>query len=199
MKTVLKERKLCINRESKSDELTIYLHSCHDINMKFLEVVTPPSIYHRCSNRKTLWDKKFTGKEDLFLSMNMKDCDRHNVRKHKEIRGSDKYVTLKKHTEIRDSDKYVTLEISSKFDSLDKMKITSSESKEKLEISGKGLITSLGFKTKARSQKYKKARYAIGNFSKKVIYKIIRDFDRIEKLTYDKKRPKHEPTKSYFI
>ena len=68
----------------------------------------------------------------------MKNCGCCNVRKHKEIRGSDKYVTL---------------DISSKFDSLEKMKITSSESKVKLEISGKGLVTSLDFKTKARSQK----------------------------------------------
>ena len=68
----------------------------------------------------------------------MKNCGHRNVRKHKDIKGSDKYVTL---------------DISSKFDSLDKMKITSSESKGKLERSGKGLITSLGFKTKARPQK----------------------------------------------
>ena len=39
------ERKPCINRESKSLYLTIYLYSCHDINMKFLVVLTPPSIY----------------------------------------------------------------------------------------------------------------------------------------------------------
>ena len=39
------ERKPFINRESMSLELTIYLYSCHDINMKFLVVVTPPSIY----------------------------------------------------------------------------------------------------------------------------------------------------------
>ena len=39
------DRKPCINRESKSDELTIKLYSCHDINRKFLVVVTPPSIY----------------------------------------------------------------------------------------------------------------------------------------------------------
>ena len=68
----------------------------------------------------------------------MKNYGRHNVRKHKEI---------------KDSDKYVTLEISSKFDSLDNIKITSSESKGKLEILGKGLITFLGFKAKVRSQK----------------------------------------------
>ena len=68
----------------------------------------------------------------------MKNCGRHNVRKHKDI---------------KDSDNYFTLDIPSKFDSLDKIKTTSSESKGKLERSGKGLITSLGFKTKARSQK----------------------------------------------
>ena len=77
------------------------------------------------------------------------------------------------------------MDISSKFDSLNKMKITSSESKGKLEISVKGLITSLGFKTKARSQKYKKARYAIGIVSEKDISKIIKEFDKIEKLTYE--------------
>ena len=71
----------------------------------------------------------------------MKNCSRPNVRKHKEIMGSEKYVTL---------------DISSKFDSLDKMKITSSEPKGRLERSGKGLITSLGFKTKARFTKLQK-------------------------------------------
>ena len=44
----------------------------------------------------------------------MKNCGRRNVRKHKEIKGSDKYVTL---------------EISSNFDSMEKIKITSLESK----------------------------------------------------------------------
>ena len=84
------------------------------------------------------WEEKFLGKEILFLAVDMKHCGLHNVRKHKEIRSSDKYVNL---------------EISSKFDSMDKMKIKSSESKGKLERSGKGLITSLGFNTKARLQK----------------------------------------------
>ena len=78
----------------------------------------------------------------------MKNCGRLNVRKYKEIKGSDYYVTL---------------DISLKFYNLDKMKITSSESKGKLERLGQGLITSLGLKAKVRPQKYKKARYAIGN------------------------------------
>ena len=113
----------------------------------------------------------------------MKNCGRRNVRKHKEIKGTDKYVTS---------------DISSKFDSLDNMKITSSESKEKLKRSGKGLITSLGFNSKVRPQRYKKARYAIVNVSKKDLSKIIKDFEKFDKLPYEKKRPKHEPTDSYF-
>ena len=51
---------------------------------------------------------------------------------------------------------YVTLDISLNFDKMDKIKITSSESKRKLERSEKGLIISLGFKAKVRLQKYKR-------------------------------------------
>ena len=67
------EGKPCINRESKSDELTIYLYSCQDINMKLLVVLTPPSIYHGCSTRKMFWEENFIGKQDLFESVNMKN------------------------------------------------------------------------------------------------------------------------------
>ena len=85
--------------------------------MKLLVVVTPPSIYHGCSTQKTFWEENFTGKKDLFQSLNMKNCGRLKVRKHKEIKGSDKCVTLN---------------VSAKFDSLNNMKTTSSESKGKL-------------------------------------------------------------------
>ena len=80
--------------------------------MNLLAVVTPPSIYHGCSIWKIFWEGKFTGEENLFLAVNMKNCGRCNVRKHKDIKGSDKHVTL---------------DISLKFHNLDKMKITSSE------------------------------------------------------------------------
>ena len=60
------------------------------------------------------------------------------------------------------------------------------------------MITSLGLQAKIRPQKYKKAWYAIGNVSKKGLSKIFREFEKFEKLPYDKKRPKHEPTDSYF-
>ena len=87
--------------------------------MKFLAVVTPLSIYHGCSNRKTFWEGKFTGKESLFLSVNMKNCGCRKVRKQKEIKGSGKCVTF---------NIYEILNISEKFDSLNKMETTSSES-----------------------------------------------------------------------
>ena len=68
---------------------------------------------------------------------------------------------------------------------------------EKLEISGKGLIASLGFKAKVRPHKNKKARYFIGNVSKKELSKIIREFEKVPYEIYEKQRPKHEPTDSY--
>ena len=134
--------------------------------MNFLVVVTPPSIYHGCSTQKTFWEEKFTGKQYLFQSVNMKNCGRRKVSKHKEIKGSDKCVTLN---------------ISDKFDGLNKMETTYSESKGKLGRSGKLLVTALALKTKARSDKYKKARYAIGNVSMKDLSNIIKKFENLSR------------------
>ena len=60
------------------------------------------------------------------------------------------------------------------------------------------MITSLGLKVKAKPHKYKKAMYIIGNFSKKDLSKIIREFETLPYESYEKKRPRHEPTESYF-
>ena len=136
------------------------------MDMNLLEVETPPSISHGCSAQRTFWEEKFTGEEKLFSAVNMKNCGRHNIRKHRNIRGSDNYVTL---------------DISLKSDSLENMKTKSSESICFGKIR-KGLITSLGFNAKIRPHKYKKARYAIRNVSKKDLYKIMTEF---EKLTYE--------------
>ena len=84
--------------------------------MKLLVFVTPPSIYNCCSTQKTFWEEDFICKKDLFQSVNMKNCGRIKVRKQKEIKGSDKIVTLN---------------ISAKFDSLNNIKTTYLESKEK--------------------------------------------------------------------
>ena len=61
------------------------------------------------------------------------------------------------------------------------------------------MVTALAFKTKLRfRKKYKKARYAIGNVSEKDLSEIIKEFEKIGKVSYEKRIPKHEPTSSYF-
>ena len=77
------------------------------INMKLLSVVTPPSIYHGYSARKTFWEENFT-LGDLIAAI-MKNCGCLSFSKHRDIKGSDKYVTL---------------DISLKFYSMDKIRIT---------------------------------------------------------------------------
>ena len=62
------------------------------MNTKLLSVVTPPYIYHGCSTWNTFWEEKFTLGE--FTAANIKKCGHCNVRKHREIKGNDKYVTL---------------------------------------------------------------------------------------------------------
>ena len=113
----------------------------------------------------------------------MKNCGRRKVRKHKEIKGSYKIVTFN---------------FSANFDSLNKMETTSSYSKGKLGKLGKGLVTVLALKTKVRSQKYKKSSYAIVNVSMKDLSNIIKEFEKIFKVPYVKRIPKHEPTSSYY-
>ena len=76
-----------------------------------------------------------------------RNCGQRNVRKNKEIKGSDKCVTL---------NIYEILNISENFDNLDNMETTSSESKVRMEVSGKGLVTDLDLKTKARSKNIKR-------------------------------------------
>ena len=107
------------------------------MNTKTLEVVTPPSIYYGYSTRKMFWEGKFTPE-------NMKNCGHCNVMKHRKF---------------KDGEKYITLEIYLKFGSLDKIKITSSEPKDYLGISGKGLITSMGLKIIRMPKKGKVCHY----------------------------------------
>ena len=111
--------------------------------MKFLVVLTPPSIYHGCSTRKTFWEEKFTGKQYLFQSVNMKNCGHRKVRKKKEIKGSDKCVTLN---------------ISDKFDSLNNMETTSSESKVKLGEIRKGVGNHSGSQEQIKIEKIQKGK-----------------------------------------
>ena len=77
------------------------------------------------------WEENFTLGE--FIAVNMKKYGCCNIRKHRDIKGSDKYTIL---------------DILLKFGSLEKTIITSSEQKDNLGRSGKGLITSLGLNAK---------------------------------------------------
>ena len=74
---------------------------------------------------------------------------------------------------------YDILKISEKFDDLDKMETTSSESKVKMEGSGKWLVTALALNNKARSKIYKKARYAIRNVSMQDLSNKIKEFEKL--------------------
>ena len=88
---------------------------------------------------------KFTCEEKFalgkFTAVNMKNGGRHNVSKHRYF---------------RDGDKYIILDISLDIGSLGKMRITSLKKKDNLGRSGKGLITSLGIKARARPKIFKR-------------------------------------------
>ena len=81
-------------------------------------------------------------------------------------------LNVRKHREIKDSDKYVILDISLKFESLEKMRITSSDSKDNLLISRKGLITSLGIRSKARPKNAKRKDMP-SEISARITFKIL--------------------------
>ena len=150
------------------------------MNIKLLAVVTTPSVYHGFSTWKTFWEENFTLGE--FSDLNIENCGRRNVRKYREIKGIDKYVTL---------------EISLKFDSLDKMRIKYSGSKVKLGRPGKGFITYLSLGAK-------KGQINLKRQGMKSEMSVRRTFQRflgslkIPYESYEKNRPKHEPNDSYF-
>ena len=56
----------------------------------------------------------------------------------------------------------------------------------------------MGIKVKESPKKYKKTRYAIINVSMKDLSKIIREFEKLRYKSYNRRRPKHDPTDSYF-
>ena len=94
---------------------------------------------------------------------------------------------------------YGILNISEKFDDLNKMENTSPESKVELEIPGKGLVTSLALKTKAKLKKYKKARYAIENVSMKYLSKKIKEFEKLSRYLMSKGSPNMNPLRVIFM
>ena len=80
---------------------------------------------------------------------------------------------VSKHRYIKNGEKCINLDISLNFGSLDKMKITSSDLKDYLGRSGKGLITSLSLNTNVRSKKIKKSRNAITDISNGITFLFV--------------------------
>ena len=145
--------------------------------MTLLAVVTsPPAIYHGCSTWNNFWEEKFT-------PVNMKSCVRINVRKHKEINNGEKYIIL---------------DISSKLDFLDKREVTSSESKDFMGISGKGLTTSLDISTKSSNNK-QKARFAITDIANQDFRKLLKKFNNLPYIGYKSKQVHNEPSEAYLF
>ena len=54
----------------------------------------------------------------------------------------------------------------------------------------------MGLKAKNKAKEIQKARYAIGNVSMKDLSKTIREFEKSPYKSYERKRPKHDPTDS---
>ena len=96
-------------------------------------------------NGRLYGEKKFIGEEKFtfreFSAVNMKNGGICNDRTHQKNKSSDKYVTL---------------DVSLKFDSLENMKIISSESQDNLGRPGKGLITSLCLRAKLNHKNTKR-------------------------------------------
>ena len=117
------------------------MYICYD------EHVAPISCNTTVSTQKTFWEGKFTGEENFTLGelsdVNMKNCGRHNVRKHREIKGSDKYVTL---------------EILLKFGSLYKTRITYSDPKYNFGKIRKGVDYLSGSKGQSRAKEIQKCK-----------------------------------------
>ena len=143
------------------------------MNIKLLEVVTPPSIYRGFSNWKTFWEEKFT--LDELTAGNMKTvvvAMLGNTKISKVVPSVSTWtyywnLTIWKRWELNLQNLFF------------------------LRGSGKGLINSLGLKAKAGAKKYKNLRYAIGNISNKNISKIIWEFENLSYKSYERRGTKH--------
>ena len=113
----------------------------------------------------------------------MKNCGGRKVRKHKEIKvvtSTSPWTSHQSRQSGQDENHIFMV-------------------KRKIGKIRKGVGYLSGFQDQSKVlQKCKKARYAIGNVSKKDLSKIIKEFEKIEKIPYEKKRPQHEPTDRYF-
>ena len=128
--------------------------------MKLLEVVTPPSVYHACFTRKTFLREHFTGEEKSHLVSSQ-------LRTRKIV-----VVALLLNTDIS----RIVTNTSPRWES------NIQRRNKNLGRSEMELISSLGINAKVRPDKYKKARYSIGNIIMKDPSKIIRYFEKLPNI-----------------
>ena len=148
-------RKPCINREDKR-KISQFSYNVIVVarKMNFLEVVTPPSINHGFSTWKTFWEKKFT-------PVNTRSFGHCNIKKHKEIRNSEQYITLN---------------ISLKLDFLDNTEVTYPGSRDYIGTSGKRMNTSMTFSTIRSSKKKQKESNSITEIFPQDFMKLLEEF-----------------------
>ena len=82
---------------------------------------------------------------------------------------------VKKHTEIKNSEKYIALEIYLKLGCMDNREVTYSESREYMGRLDKGLTTSLTIRTKSPNNE-QKARTNITAISNHYFNNLLKDF-----------------------
>ena len=145
--------------------------------MKLLTVVTQiPAIYNGCFTQNIFWEEKFTPAK-------MKICGSHNVRKHRDINNSGKYIIL---------------DIYFKLDCMDKREFTSSESNYYMGIIGKEMNTSMDFRTK-KSNKKQKSRFDINDITNQDFRKLIRKFNNLPYIGYRSKQVQNKPIEAYLL
>ena len=114
-------------------------------------VTTPPDIYDGCSAQKPLWEEKFT-------LVNMTSYGGRNVRKHREHKKFEQYISLETSFEI------VCME---------KREFASSELRDYMGISGKEMNNYLDLRTKTLNKK-QKARIAIADITNQNYRRLLK-------------------------
>ena len=101
----------------------------------------------------------------------MTSCQRRNVKKHREIKNGEQCIAL---------------DISLEIYCLEKREVNSSESREYMVISGKGLTTSMILRTKSKNKK-KKAGIYTTDITNQDFRKFLKEFKNSNNLGYKKK------------
>ena len=104
-----------------------------------------------------------------------------NVNKHRDIKGSDKYVIL-----------YILL----KFGSMERIKITFSERKDNLGIARKGIDYLSGSQGQSKAKEHTKRQGMPSQMSVRRTLQKIGDFDKLLYKSYESRRTNHDPTDS---